>query len=282
MSEPYDIGDGVSLSTPLTTPGGALITGATVVVALTRPDGTTFTPAPTVTESPPGTYTTSVFVVDQANQWLAKWTATGPTTAVHWSTFLVRANPAYTDAPPLATADELRTYLQLSATDLPDDQARLVLAGVSGDIRREAGWSITQETGATFTRDAPYGPDVFLPTLHLTSVTSVVVDGTALSSVDYEWNEVGRLTRLAGVWWRRSIRQLANVVAVVNHGYPIGQVPNSVKSLCLEQAARRLGWPDGMPKAYRVDNYQETPVALPLSLTRIEDDPRVPRVPGVA
>ena len=54
-----------------------------------------------------------------------------------------------------------------------------------------------------------------------------------------------------------------------------------VKSLCLDYAARRLGYPDGIPKAYRVDTYQETPLAA-LGPLRLEDDPRVPRVPVVA
>jgi hypothetical protein len=283
VSEPYDIGDGVTLTTPIVTPGGAPITGATVLLVVTRPDGTTLSPAPTVTETPPasGTYVSTAFVVDQAGQWLARWTASGTTTARAWSKFLVGTDPVVTDLPPFASPDDLREETGSTATDLPDARARRILAGVSSRIRDVCGWSISQETGAVFTRDTPCGRDLLLPTLRLTAVTSVVLNGTTLAASEYEWNSTGRLRRLAG--WYTASAELRTVVATVTHGYPVGQIPESVRDTCLEYATRRVDTPGGVQKGFRIDDYSENPMAVSLT-SQLESDARLAayRLPVVA
>lgn len=255
------------------------LTDATVNATTTRPDGTTG-PAPTVTHPSTGTYL-ATWTADAAGMWRVNWSATGAVVQLEYDPW-VFVQPAPSLAPPFASADELRTATGTDATALPDPKAYLVLDAVSNDIRDAAGWSISQQTGVTWTLDAPASPDLFLPTLHLTAVTSVTVDGTALASTGYEWNEWGQLTRLSGVWWRRGVRRLANVVVVATHGYPVGQVPGEVKSLCLEHSIRRLSAPDGVVKALRIDDYMETPTAITLGTGRLEDDPRVPKIEACA
>jgi len=74
----YDVGDAVKLSTTVKDFAGTP-TDATVVLTLTKPDGTTSTPAVT-DEAGTGNYS-STFNVDQVGTWLYKWAASGAVVA---------------------------------------------------------------------------------------------------------------------------------------------------------------------------------------------------------
>lgn len=88
---------------------------------------------------------------------------------------------------------------------------------------------------------APYRRTVFLPSMHLTAVSAVTLDGQALTEgVDYEWHEGGYLVRLGLPWidvldWTGKSR---TVVASVTHGYPIP--PADVQSVALDVANRAI------------------------------------------
>ena len=70
-----DVGDRIAIRFEVRTPDGTL-TAATVAVAVTKPDGTLVSPAPTVTTTSVGIYDAS-FVADSAGQWRWTWTASG-------------------------------------------------------------------------------------------------------------------------------------------------------------------------------------------------------------
>jgi hypothetical protein len=72
----YDIGDTVKL-TFLVRVDDVLTNATLVTLTVTRPDGTTVSPAPTVANPSTGTYT-AVVGLDAAGQWLWRFVATGP------------------------------------------------------------------------------------------------------------------------------------------------------------------------------------------------------------
>ena len=110
----YDLGDGVPLEHEVRNADREL-TSATVTIALTRPDGTSFS-SPTITNPSTGIYR-AVPVPDATGTWSGAWSTSGAVTSVTPFAFVV-GNPApalYTD---LAT---VKTSLGLGVADDRDD-----------------------------------------------------------------------------------------------------------------------------------------------------------------
>jgi len=115
-----DLGDGVNLDHRVYDRDGAL-TAATVVVAVTRPDGTTIT-APDVTTPSTGYYRADTFVPDAVGLWTFTWTVTGTVTDVAHGSFTVAAP---TDAIPLggpyATLSQLKAQMGIADSNTAQD-----------------------------------------------------------------------------------------------------------------------------------------------------------------
>lgn len=95
-----------------------------------------------------------------------------------------------------ATPGELNTLAQ---TDVPEQTATLLLELVAGAVDREAGRALASAE-RTETVDAS-GRDTLWLDWPITAVTSVVVDGEALTvDDDYTWSRSGYLTRKGGRW----------------------------------------------------------------------------------
>lgn len=110
----YDIGDLVTLSTVVRNDTGTTVNTPTVVIAVTKPDGTTVTPAPTVTNTGSGGVYTAPVTVDQSGTWNYVWTASGTVIAVDPGQFTVQ--PARTL---VASMEEFKAHL--NRTDIADD-----------------------------------------------------------------------------------------------------------------------------------------------------------------
>lgn len=108
----------------------------------------------------------------------------------------------------------------------------------SGFVRDLCNWHIWPQVTATWTRQPVDGCTVLLPTLKLTSVTSVTCgDETLDVDTDIAHDDelvIGVLRRIDGKCWPLSA--LVTVVGV--HGYDT--VPASVKAVCQSIAKR---WP---------------------------------------
>lgn len=108
----YDVGDLASLRHEVRVAG--TLTNATVAVAVTMPDGTAVTPAPTVSNPSTGVYTASVSVT-QAGPWVYVWTMSGAVVDVavgHFSAL----NP---QTPTYITLDQFKSYIKV--TDVTED-----------------------------------------------------------------------------------------------------------------------------------------------------------------
>lgn len=147
---------------------------------------------------------------------------------------------------PFATPAELATYLQTATQaeadagsgDVLDTSVALqALAAASDAIRAACGWGITQETVTASVSMASRG-SVFLPTLHLTAVSMSVNSTPLADGVDFTWETNGLLRSTHGPFW------FATAAVTYTHGY--ATVPDSIKNLCLERAARQYVNPEGL------------------------------------
>lgn len=141
----------------------------------------------------------------------------------------------------LATAAELRLFLEVDVGDLPDDRANLILSVVSGGVRDEAHQLFDQVETDEIELDGSGTRVLLLPQLPVTDVATVLEDGTALTEgTDYDWSTSGVLTRLNGQWTARARRY----TVTYSHGY--ATPPDGLKGIVLRVAARVVDNPEGL------------------------------------
>lgn len=139
-----------------------------------------------------------------------------------------------------ATPAELASALQVASVDTAS--ATLALNRASGRIRLHCGWSISEETVTDEVFDGTGTRNLWIPTLRLTAVGSLEVDGVALvEDTDYSWTSYGRVVRNG--CWPRTAR---SIVVTYTHGYPSGHPKlEAVKDVCLALAGRLYDNPRG-------------------------------------
>jgi hypothetical protein len=137
---------------------------------------------------------------------------------------------------PLVTVGELETYLQRT---VDADAGELAVANASGIVRDFCRWPIAPTEDATWTLDGRGTAWLNLPTLYLTDVAEVRVDGEVIDPGTYSWAQRGQLYRAEG--WPARLRC---VEADVSHGYET--TPTSVRAVVLTLAARSMVNPEGL------------------------------------
>lgn len=137
----------------------------------------------------------------------------------------------------LATADDLAAYLGHPPAN--PAQAGFMLDAASEFVRGYCGWSITREPDTVWTLDAAGGRLLAVPTLHLVSVSSVLVRGVERVS-EVETSAAGLLYRSAG--WPTAYR---SVVVRAVHGHE--QTPRDVLAVVCALASRMLATPGTGP-----------------------------------
>lgn len=120
----------------------------------------------------------------------------------------------------------------------PAGPATLAVALASGAITSHCGWSIAAET-TTWTVDAQGGPLLALPTLRLTAVTAVTVNGVALNLAA---TDAPTFTRRGQLHWPLGWPRDARVDVAATHGF--SPVPDVVRLVTLSLATRILNNPD--------------------------------------
>lgn len=135
----------------------------------------------------------------------------------------------------------------LSPFDYQDATGATVTMGVlsmaSGIVRAYCGWPISAEVGVTATLDSDGGFFAFLPSVYVTAVTSVVLNGTDQSGApypalvyltDYDWRTNGRLTWLSDTYgW-----PVGGQILTVTYSSGYVTVPDEVQSVVMSVAER--------------------------------------------
>lgn len=187
----YTVGTKVTIETTLKDADGVL-TDATVSVAVTKPDGTAVSPAPTVSNPSVGSYTAQV-TTDQVGTWLVTWTASGALVAVKDDQFSVVAARIL-----VASLQELKSQVNRTGTT-DDEELRTYLEAATDFVE----WAIGGPLGGTtYTeRAVAIGGTLVLsqqPVISVTSVTPVTngVLGTALASTLYRIDDRTKMLEL--------------------------------------------------------------------------------------
>jgi hypothetical protein len=151
----------------------------------------------------------------------------------------------------LATADDLTAYLGHP----PDNpaQAAFMLDAASEFVRGYCGWSITREPDAVWTLDAAGGRLLAVPTLHLVSVSSILVRGVERVG-EIEISSAGLLYWPDG--WPTGYR---SVVVRAVHGHE--QTPRDVLAVVCALASRMLTTPAPAPSPATASAPSRSPTA---------------------
>lgn len=131
------------------------------------------------------------------------------------------------------TVDDLEAFLQVIIAD-DNVSALAAIAAASAAIQNYCRQVLAEVEDDALTLTVPaYRRTVLLPEQPVTAVASVVEDGTTLTvGTDYQWARSGLLTRIGRPWasgWQ-------GVVVTYTHGY--ATIPDDLKSVCIQAAAR--------------------------------------------
>lgn len=282
----FDIGDTPKLTLYIRV-DDVLTDASSVVLVVTKPDASTSTPS--VAHPATGTYT-STFNVDQAGQWLYKWTATTPNT-VEDGAFFVEPD---TTARLYGTRNELKQRLSIPTSDTADDA--MLDRVLETESREIDAWCKRYFYKATDTR-AFTPTDSYCVNLgdwnDLVSVTTLKTDAsgdgtyeTTWTTADYQllcWDdspnanagpEPRPYTKVRAVGgllfpWPTIGRRVDLVQVVGSFGWPA--VPSAVRDACLIMATELFALKD--------TKFGATGVA-DLGIIRVRDNPKVMRLLG--
>jgi hypothetical protein len=135
------------------------------------------------------------------------------------------------------TPAELSAYTK-GAVPESDPRSQPAIDGASEAIRRWCGWNVAPAEDLTYALDGG-GQVLYLPTLKLNALTSVVVEGQPVT--DLEWSErTGNVRRrdhcdFPDVW--------GSVEVTFNSGYD--EAPADLKQIVLQVVASLLSSPSG-------------------------------------
>jgi hypothetical protein len=224
----YDLGDGIPLEHEVTDADGVLI-NATVLLTLTRPDGTTFSPAPTVTNPSTGIYR-STPVPDMVGGWAGAWTTSGAVVSVKAISFWVAdpAPAAYTTLP------LVKESLGKETSDTRDDLINQAISAASRLIDRRCGRRFYADRTATARVFSAPGQ-----TLSELGDVSLLVDDIA------SLTDLAVATGSTGSWTAVDTWDTAPDNAL-EYGRPITQIRASygwLPTLGRIQVTARWGWP---------------------------------------
>lgn len=173
----YDVGDLVTVQVVITDAAGTPVNTPTVTIAVTKPDGTVLTPAPTVTNTGAGGIYTAPLTLTAAGIWTYVWTSTGTVVGTEAGQVEARA------ARQLVVAlEEFKLHLRFSTT-VDDAQLLDTLVAVT-DLMEE---TVGPVAPITFTEQHMVRGRVIVPRRHpLVSVTSIIPhEGAAMAADEY-------------------------------------------------------------------------------------------------
>lgn len=146
------------------------------------------------------------------------------------------------------------------------ETATLLLQLASALIQDYTG-QLFDAASVTATFDPPGKLPLFLPFVPVTAVNTVTQDDTTLTETDeFDWYENGVIARRDGVSWGTTPKTL---VVAYEYGYAvvdgITQVPDGVKSVCLDVVARAVKGRPVMHRATGTADSEGNPTVLPIT-----------------
>lgn len=138
----------------------------------------------------------------------------------------------------LLTTDQIQAGLNET---LPVDTLDIVAKQLSDAVRDYCGWRIAPAMDEEFKLTARGREVIFIPSLHINSITSITDHGTPLVvDYDYDWEPYGLIERTNGQCWGKGRR---GVVVNVNHGFD--ECPGSIAGVLRDAVSRAELSPSG-------------------------------------
>jgi hypothetical protein len=128
-------------------------------------------------------------------------------------------------------------------TDFQSGDAQTHLDLALAVVRAYCGWHIAPSQEDTVTLDGAGTTIQALPSLHVTAVESVEVDGEAVDTGNFTWSAAGFLRYGGECWPGRWSGVLRDVVVTFTHGY--AELPAEIRAVVLSVAARSSTSPSG-------------------------------------
>lgn len=137
----------------------------------------------------------------------------------------------------LCSQAQVEQRLQIDFTNDPEAVITELIAAATGHIERIVG-RVIEADDYTETFDAPDTPNVWLLNTPINTLTSVTVDGDALSTDQFSHDpESGRVTRVTNGRPRSwNVHKVQSVVVAYNGGYQT--VPYDIQDICARMVAR--------------------------------------------
>jgi hypothetical protein len=149
-----------------------------------------------------------------------------------------------------ATSSDLATRLKRSFSSAESDQADLLLAGATAEIRSLTGQWISEVADDVYTTDAPLSRVLWLPERPVTSVLSVTLDGEAVTDFRRRGSRLIRTDPWATC-------EGVELVAVYSHGYSDEDERfDLARSSCMAMAGPYMSNAKGL-KQRTIDDYTE-------------------------
>jgi len=173
----------------------------------------------------------------------------------------------------LATAADLRALLDADETSLPDAKADVILRIATGAVQAVAQQDIVLSLDDSVTLMGTTEAWFDLPQIPVVSVTSVTLDGVAVTDFKHVGN---RLWRRSG--WAACSYEPSAVDVVYSHGYPEGNSKLGLaQSTVLALASRWTNNPDGavgmsiddFSKQYSQSSNSDLAGLIPMNLQRL-------------
>lgn len=146
---------------------------------------------------------------------------------------------------------DLKTFLGVDDIDAARAQMfiEIVTDAIRGWCRQDVSPAVEDDVA---TLQGNGEEKLLLPQIPVTAVTSVEVDGTALSGTQFSWRASGVLRRLDATWGTESVPAVVEVT--YDHGYDLA--PPRVRGVCLAAAGRAYTLRDS-PTAESLDGLSE-------------------------
>lgn len=166
----------------------------------------------------------------------------------------------------------------LAQTNLDRATVELLIKGTEAAVRRHCGWHITQETVTNQVVYPTTGRQMFLPSLFVTAVSSISVNGTPLvENVGYRWRQNGEVLLASypvSTWSTWGPSWPADTLASYVHGYAAGAAQlDDIKDVVGSAVARRIGNPDVLQQLQVggiVEQYATSPQLPSIALLQME------------
>ncbi len=136
----------------------------------------------------------------------------------------------------IVTAEDIQGLVNET---LPTESLQKAAEAATTEVRDYCGWRVAKSASETAVVPSRGGGRIFLPSLHVTDITSIMVKGEAVDLDEVDWSAAGVIELLHGRWPRTQ----RGITVTFTHGY--SACPGGVMKAIAAMASRGILVPAG-------------------------------------